>query len=153
MAELQDNYHMTINYEKGQVISFHKKNISEREVEFDIFPPMMFCKAATNQSRKYICASDASFRKCITMDHSFIIWLLRNSIKLAQYYPRQFQQIVNCLCQYDSKYIIKKCNLIREQLMSFPENHGIDMSSFPQLSTDDFWNITKPYEERYFTYN
>lgn len=147
MADLQDNYHMTINYEKGQVISFYKKKISEKEAKFDIFPPMMFCKAASKQSRKYICAADASFRKCITLDHPFVMWLLENSMKLAQHYPRQFQQIINCLCLDNAKNIIEKCNHIREQLISFPKHYSIAMHSFPKLSSDDFWVIKKPYED------
>ena len=36
---------------------------------------------------------------------------------------------------------MKKCNRIREQLIAFPEHHGIDVSSFPQLCLDDFWSM------------
>lgn len=147
MAELQVNYSMTINYEKGQVILFYEKDKAERDEAFDLFPPMMFCKAASKQSRQYICAADAAFRKCITMDHPFIIWLLENSNKLVRYYPRQFQQIVNCLCRNNANFIVKQCNYIREQLIKLPEHHGIDIDSLPQISLNDFWVITKTYED------
>lgn len=30
---------------------------------------------------------------------------------------------------------------IREQLLAFPEHHGVDVSSFPQLSLNDFWSM------------
>lgn len=62
-----------------------------------------------------------------------------NAAKLNKYYPRQFQQIVNCLCENTAEDIVEKCNYIREQMLRFPENHGVDVSAFPQLSLTDFW--------------
>lgn len=54
-------------------------------------------------------------------------------------YPQQFQQIVNCLCEDCAEDIAEKWNYIREQMLRFPENHGVDVSAFPQLSLTDFW--------------
>ena len=35
--------------------------------------------------------------------------------------------------------VISGVNEIRQQLISLPERHGIDVDSFPQLSMEDFW--------------
>ena len=137
----QEKYRLIINYEAGQVISFCEKEGNEADETFDLFPPMMFCVAASNQSRQYICSAGYHIRRGITADHPFIIWLLRNASQLSRYYQRQFQQIVKCLCQYSAEDIVEECNRIREQLNAFPEHHGVDVSSFPQLCLDDFWSM------------
>lgn len=137
MACMQDDYQMTINYESGQKITF-----SEKETTIDVyalFPPMMFCKAASNQSRQYICAAQSTKRRGITEDHPFIEWLIKNTPKLNKYYPGQFQQITESLCNDDAEMIIKKCDCVREQLLTFSGNHGIDARKFPKLNMDDFW--------------
>ncbi len=145
-ACLQDYYQMIINYEEGQTISFYEKEAPEKESILDLFPPMRFCKAADDRSRQYLCAKDISFRKGVTMDHPFAVWLLEHAVLLNQYFQRQFQQIVACLCDRSGEAVISECNHIRQQLMSLPKCHGIDMSSFPQLSVDDFW-VMEPSKE------
>lgn len=132
---------MTINYEAGQIICFCEKEGNETDEIFDLFPPMMFCTAASDQSRQYICNANYRTRRGITADHPFIIWLLKNAVQLNRYYQRQFQQIVNCLCESSAETIVKECNRIREQFIAFPEHHGVDVSSFPQLCLDDFWSM------------
>ncbi len=138
-AYLQDNYQMTINYEEGQKISFCEKDEIEMESVLDMFPPMLFCKAASDRSRQFICVEEPSCRKGITIDHPFAIWLLDNAFLLNQYFHRQFYQIVDCLFDSSGEDIMRTCNHIRQQLMSLPEYHGVDVRSFPQLSMDDFW--------------
>lgn len=134
----QDYYHMTINYEERQSISFCEKSETETESTLDLFPPMLFCNAANDSSRQYICAEDKFLRKDITIDHPFVKWILDNANLLNQYYQRQFQQIVDCLCNESGKHILNKCNNIRQQLMKLPEHHGVDVGNFPLLSMDDF---------------
>lgn len=139
MASLQDNWQMTINYEAGEVISFIRKEAANRE-EFDLFPPMMFCKAATAQSRRYICSQSFLERRGITLDHPFIVWLLDNAPKLNQYYKRQFEQIILCLCRWHGHEMIPICNDIREQMLALRDYHGVDVKAFPKLSSADFWS-------------
>lgn len=139
IAYFQDKYRMVICYENEQAISFEEKEDNEMEDTYDLFPPMMFCMAASDRSRQYICSADSFMRIGITADHPFIKWLLDNAVKLNKYYPRQFQQIVNCLCEDSAEDITEKCNYIREQKLRFPENHGVDVSAFPQLHLTDFW--------------
>lgn len=140
MAYLQDNYLMTINYEKGQIVTFtEKKNVVSEEV-YDIFPPMMFCKAASEKSRKYICHADSYNRRGITADHPFIVWLLENSIQINRHFERQFQQIVKSLRTRDAERIVQEYNIIREQLSLLSNYHGLDIRSLPQISIDDFWS-------------
>ena len=146
MACFQEQYQLKINYEDGQILSFCEKEDNEIDETFDLFPPMMFCTAASDQSRQYICSKNHFIRRCITADHPFIIWLLNNVVKLKLYYERQFQQIVDCLYQSDAEDIVKECNRIREQLRSFPRHHGVDVSAFPQLSMDDFWSMEEECE-------
>ena len=140
MAYFQDKYQMTISYEDGQTISFYDKKDYQMENAYELFPPMMFCTAASDESRQYICSAKSSNRKGITADHPFVVWLLQYAAQLKQYYQRQFQQIVHCLCEDSADEIIKECNNIREQLLAFPEHHGIEVSAFPLLSMDDFWS-------------
>lgn len=140
MACLQDNYLMTINYEKGQIITFAEKKKTESEEVYDIFPPMMFCKAASEKSRKYICHADSYWRRGITVDHPFIVWLLENAIQINRHFERQFQQIVECLRTQDAEQIVQEYNIIREQLSSLSNYHGLDIRSLPQISIDDFWS-------------
>ena len=68
MACLTDKYLMTINYEEGQIVTFVKKEKVESENVYDIFPPMMFCKAASEESRKYICHANSYDRREIIVD-------------------------------------------------------------------------------------
>lgn len=138
-AYLQDYYQMTINYQEGQTISFCEKEEAEEESVLDLLPPMLFCKAANDRNRQYICCEGSSLRKGITIDHPFVKWLLDNAILLNQYYQRQFQQIIDCLCNASGESIMKECNHIRLQLMGLPNRHGVDVNSFPQLSMKDFW--------------
>ncbi len=140
IANLQDVYEMTICYEDGQIISFYEKKDNSLEDSYDLFPPMMFCKASSRRSRQYICCANSVIRRGITLDHPFIEWLLDNSFKLKQYYERQFQRIVTSLCAGDADAIIKECNRIREQMISLPEHHGVDVNAMPRLSEDDFWS-------------
>lgn len=139
-AYLQDNYLMTINYEEGQKIHFFEKEGDKMEQDHDQFPPMMFCRAASDRSRQYLCCSEAKFRRGITADHPFAAWLLNNAVPLNQYFPRQFQMIVKCLCNDSEEDVIEECNSIRRQLTALPEHHGVDVSAFPELSSRDFWS-------------
>lgn len=139
-AYLQDNYLMTINYEEGQKISFFEKDGDKMEQDYDLFPPMMFCRAANDRSRQYLCCSEDVFRRGITADHPFATWLLNSAVPLNQYFPRQFQMIVECLCDDSEEEVIEKCNSIRRQLTALPEHHGVDVSAFPELSSRDFWS-------------
>lgn len=59
LAYFQDIYDMRIYYEEGQKIAFNKKKNSKDDT-FDEFPPMMFCKAGSNISRRYLCCSDST---------------------------------------------------------------------------------------------
>lgn len=139
-AYLQDHYQMKINYEKGQSISFlNKKEEKDLDETLDLFPPMIFCKAANDESRKYLCGAKTSYRKGITLDHSFMIWLMNNAFLLNSYYQRQFRQIINCIRYRSVIDIISEINDIRQQLISLPEHHGVDVYGFPQLSEEDFW--------------
>lgn len=139
VASMQDSYQMKVNYEEGQIITLSDK-ISEEDVRpYDLFPPMMFCNAATQLSRRYLCSEGGGFRRCITADHPYTVWLLKNAVALNEYYTRQFQQIVSVLRSAGSEHIIDTCNSVREQLLSLPERRGIDMAICPQLSQDDFW--------------
>ncbi len=138
-ASLQDTFQMTIDYEAGQMISFGEKNEAEDQSVLDLFPPMRFCKAASKKSRRYLCSGGFIDRKGITMDHPFTGWLLENAYLLNRYFQRQLQQIVHCLCYGYAENIIRECNEIRQQLMSLPECHGVDVGSLPQMGRNDFW--------------
>lgn len=147
MASLQDSYQMKVNYEKGQVITFINKSFDEDAGLYDLFPPMMFCAAATEASRRFLCSEDADLRRCINVDHPYTIWLLKSAVVLSRYYNRQFKQIVNALCNLDSEDIIDISNRIREQLLAFADCHGIDMTICLQLKEADFWVPTEALEE------
>lgn len=136
----QDYYYMTINYDERQSISFCNKLETETESTLDLFPPMLFCNAANDRSRQYICAENETLRKGITVDHPFVKWLIDNAALLNQYYQKQFKQMVNCLCSRPGEYILTECNNIRQQLIKLPEHHGVDVDNFPLLSMDDFWS-------------
>lgn len=138
-AYFQDNYKMKINYKNGQSISFSLKAESGENDIAASFPPMLFCMAADDENRKYVCSEKCKIRRGITADHPFVVWLLENGAALNQHYPRQFGQIAECFCEKDAQDMIKTCNAIREQLLSLPVRHGVDASSMPQLKAEDFW--------------
>ena len=139
MASMQDTYQMKVNYEEGQIIMFSDKSSEEDAKFYDLFPPMMFCSAATQLSCRYLCSKDRDFRRCITADHPYAVWLLKNAAALNGYYMRQFQQIIHALYRYNSGHIIDICNSVREQLLSLPEHHGVDIATCPLLRQADFW--------------
>ena len=138
-AYLQTTYEMRIDYVEGQLISFSRKDENDIEYGLEIFPPMRFCKAQNDESRGYLCCADAFYRKGITLDHPFMIWLTQNAFLLNKYYQRQFAQIISCIRYDDAKDIISEINVIRQQLIGLPEHHGVDINGFPQLSENDFW--------------
>lgn len=139
MAFLQDSYHMEVNFEAGQLILFNTKSPNGNAKSYDLFPPMMFCSAATQESRRFLCSGDEVFRRCINVDHPYTVWLMKNADALNTYYNRQFEQIVEVLRNSGSEKIIDVCNEIREQLLSLPNRHGVDIAACPQLSEADFW--------------
>lgn len=146
MAVLQDDYEMQIEYGEKLRLSFFEKTAEERQEKkkksgdsMALLPPMLFCRAADDKSRKYLCAREVKERRGITADHPFAIWLLKNTAQLERYYSRHFQQIVQCLCGAFGKDIARVCDDIREQLSALPERHGVDVKGFPVLSADDFW--------------
>lgn len=140
ISYFQNTYDMTISYTKKQVVTFYDKTQVDIETSYDLFPPMMFCKAATEQDRRYLCSSNSQSRYAITADHPFTIWLLNNVELLNLYCPQYFRTIVECLCEYDAKSMIQRfCNL-REHLMTLPKKYGIHMDAFPKLDISDFWD-------------
>lgn len=147
MAWLQDSCEMKVNYEAGQVITFTNKFSQDDNGPYDLFPPMMFCAAATQPNRRFLCARDAHLRRCITADHPYALWLVKNAAVLSRFYSRQLKQITEVLRKTDALNIIVVCNEIREQLLSLPERHNIDMSSCPMLSENDFWIPSKEPED------
>ena len=147
IASLQDSYQMKVNYEEGQVITFTALSPKENTGLYDLFPPMMFCSAATQESRFFLCSGDVNLRRCINIDHPYTKWLLKNAAALNRYYNRQLQQIISVLRNSDSEGIIGLCNDLRDQLLSLPNRHGIDIHKCPQLSEADFWRpLEKPYD-------
>lgn len=138
-AYLQEHNLMEIDYEKGQSILFFEKEKNESDEILDLFPPMRFCKAANDKSRRFLCSAEPDYRKGITLDHPFMIWLMKNAVLMNKYYQRQFRQIIDSLRYSDARDIISGVNTIRQQLISLPEHHGVDVYNFPQLSSDDFW--------------
>lgn len=136
---LQEHNRMEIDFEKGQSILFYERDQEELEAVMDLFPPMRFCKAANDESRSYLCGAELDYRKGITLDHPFMIWLMKNAVLMNKYYQRQFRQIINCLRYSDATVIISEVNTIRQQLSNLKEHHGVDVDNFPQLSRDDFW--------------
>ncbi len=139
IASVQDTCQMKVDYEAGQIVTFSDKSAEEDIRPDDLFPPMVFCSAATQASRRFLCSEDRDLRRCITADHPYAAWLLKNAAALSEYYNRQFQQIVKALLNSEAKNIIDSCNSIRDQLLSLPERHGVDMTACPQLSEEDFW--------------
>ncbi|MBD5146946.1 MAG: hypothetical protein HDT21_13725 [Ruminococcus sp.] len=139
-AYFQDIYDMNIYYEDGQCIIFTKKENIECNNTFDKFPPMMFCKAGSDKSRRYLCCSLSEWRRGITLDHPFAQWLVENVVKIENHFPHQFYQIVYSLCNNDAQGIIKIVNDFRQQLIQLNGCHGIDVTSLRELTNDDFWD-------------
>lgn len=139
-AYFQEIYDMEICYEVGQSIVFNKKKDSRYNVSLDKFPPMMFCKARSDQSRRFLCCSSSTWRRGITLDHPFTQWIIENAVKIESHFPRQFQQIVFRLCNNDAKEIIKTVNEFRQQITKLNVCYGIDLASFPELTREDFWD-------------
>ena len=132
-------YDMKIYYEDGQCIVFTKKENTECNNTFDKFPPMMFCNAGSDKSRRYLCCGSSAWRRGITLDHPFVQWLIENAVNIENHFPRQFHQIVDSLCDDDAQGIIKTVNDFRQQLIQLNVCHGIDVTSLRELTNDDFW--------------
>ncbi len=139
LAYLQDHYSMEICYEQRQNIKVYENSSHNQTQSYDLFPPMLFCHAASDQSRRYICHARLLERRGITADHPFMIWLLEHAVQLNQYFHRQFQQIVDCLYQRDASDLIKEYAAVREQLCVLSAHYNLDVSALPELDMDDFW--------------
>lgn len=139
MALLQDEYQIAISYEKGQILVLTRKGSEDSDEAYDPFPPMMFCNAASDESRKFLCCSERVYRRGITADHPFGKWLIKNAVVLNKYFPHQFRQINDCLRNSDADEIIRVVNGISGQLSQLSKVHGINISSLPSLAKTDFW--------------
>lgn len=142
VAFLQDFYSMTIHYDDTnlQIVSFSlKESAPQIDDRYDLFPPMLFCKAADDESRRYLCCADAYFRRAITANHPYAAWLLDHVIILNQCFPRHFQQIIHCLCNEHARDIIDKLSTIHMQLNLLAQRQEIDIGQIPTLSAADFW--------------
>jgi len=139
MAYFQDTYEMTIDFETRQTIIFNEKSDLKSDKAYDLFPPMMFCKAANEQSRCYLCCADKYLRRGINSDHPFASWLLQNAEKLTERFVHQIQQILVSLCAFEVNKIIQITNDFREQLISLYGYYNIDFPIFDPLTEDDFW--------------
>lgn len=102
-----------------------------------------------------VAALEAEFEKyssCPKAEDMMEIW--EPFVKQMELYEawRSYNdnKIVNCLCEDSAEDIAEKCNYIREQMLRFPENHGVDVSAFPQLRLTDFW-LTKEECEDFVT--
>lgn len=135
---LNEHYYMEIDYDNGQSITFYESGNCSNEA-LNLFPPMLFCEAANDISSKYLCSAQPYNRKGITLNHHFMVWLMKHAYLLDKYFPRQFEQIKNLLMEEYDTDIISEVNEIRQQLISLPERHGIDVAGFLQLSREDFW--------------
>ncbi len=142
-AYLQDKFSIVINYEEGSIITFQEKQNDDCENIYDMFPSLMFCKAASEQSRKYICHAENCYRRGITADHPFIVWLLQNAIQLRQNFQWQFQQVIESFCKKDAKDIVQMYDVIREQIYLSSNRYNMDVKSLPQLALTDFWTDKK----------
>ena len=139
IALIQDEYQIAISYEKGQTLTLIKKEPQSSDETYDAFPPMMFCNAANDESRKYLCCSEYVYRRGITADHPFSKWLIKNAVVLNKYFPHQFCQINDCLRNGSAADIIRVVNGISGQLSQLTKVYGINISSLPSLAETDFW--------------
>lgn len=138
LANIQDTYEPAIDYMQEQSIALSSQHNGKLITLYDLFPPIMFCKAKDDNSRQYLCGKDAKTRKGITADHPYTIWLLSNATVLSRHFNRQFRQIVNSLCNENADVLIQTINTIRDQLRPISGTYGLDMDLCPKLTNDDF---------------
>ena len=131
---------MSIDYTgKTPCIVLSVKSDSESENRYDLFPPLLFCKSASDVNRRYL---RGQYVRALNTDHPYMAWLLDNAEKLNTYFHRQFQQIMESLYfRLNPQGLIATANNVRAQLLSFKERHGIDMSKCPELSEKDFLTV------------
>lgn len=141
-ARFQDMYTMFFLFDEDtweQTIEVTKKGYEKYDDAYNFFPPLMFCHAADESSRRYLCSDDIYTRNCINIDHPFSVWLLENAEILNTYFNRQFKQIIESLRYRNDAENVYTINNIRKQLMSFSDLHGIDMRRCPKLTEYDFY--------------
>lgn len=136
----QLTYDMKIYYEKGQSFEFTEKKNTQYDDFFDKFPPMMFCYAGSEKSRRYLCCRSSKGRSAITLDHPFTQWLVKNATRLEKCFPRQFQQIVYSLCNCAAEEIIEIFEDFRQQIINLRVG-GFNITSLPELTMNDFWDL------------
>lgn len=144
-AHFQDMYKMTFSYDEKtleQKIKLCGKVVEDHFNAFSFFPPLMFCHAADEVSRRYLCSDTMFTRNCINLDHPFTIWLLKNAEYLVSKFNRQFRQIVEILRygnEFENDEIIDIVNSIKKQLMYLSNSQEIDITTFPELTKNDFY--------------
>ena len=156
-ACFQDDYRISVDYSRAR-ISITAKPESEQENRYDLFPPLLFCPSANDESRRYLRAyykgaAFVDYAGAINASHPYMVWLLDNAEKLNAYFHRQFEQIVESLCfsSRNPDVLITAANNVRTQLLSFKERHGIDMSKCPELSEKDFLTVGDEFPRRPIT--
>ena len=137
---LQDNYDMKINYEAGQIISFEERQKADDFLNtIDQFPPMLFCEAASTHSQTILCNAFSESRRCITLDHPFVQWLIKNAPIMRQFFARQLDGIIFCLCNNEAEDIIKIVNAFIDNSTNSLYNQKLDFSDLKKLTTNDFY--------------
>ena len=137
-AILQDDYDLSVCYERGQRIEAKKKRTTN-DHGFDLFPPLLFCFASTEESKKYLCDGQPYLRQCITENHPFVQWLKAHAEELRCRFPRQLEEVFHAFRVMDMNGIIAVVNGVRAQIEHLCGKQAIDISDFPELTEADFW--------------
>lgn len=135
---LQETYVLSVDYVKGGLIIFEERN-EVIDPRLDWFPPMLFCKAANSESEKILCFKETTYRKCVTLNHPFMRWMLDNAELLYNQYSRQFQQIILSLRNDEAVEIMKTVNDFRKMLDDLQSRGCFNPRLFEPLTDTDFW--------------
>lgn len=138
LAALQDRYEISICYEKGQSLYFSDRRGPILD-DYNVFPPFPFCSAATDVSRQWLCAEDAIYRKGVTKDHPFAVWLLHYGAVLKHEYPSQFEELIIALEDKCGQIIQKVVTDLRKELSRFRDAGLTTIIDPPELTEFDFW--------------
>lgn len=137
---LQDEYEITVCYENGMRFSFASKNTVYNNLSTDNYPPFLFCHAASEVSRRYLCAADVRYRDCLTADHPFSKWLLQQESSLQTSFPGLFDEILNYLFSKNVRGVIDSSIILRKFFNKLGASGKTSIPAPPVLEEDDFWS-------------
>ena len=137
VAYCLDNYSMMISF-KGDKASIKTRNT--HEYDFSFFPPIMFCKASDEYTKRFICHDNMNKLIGINMDHFFVKWFIENATTLRKNFNPSYIEMLKAIKSQNCYSILMEANNLALQIDKYGNQYNICSDIPRMLNNDSFLN-------------